>query len=118
MSRPTKLGVVVDDIAMGITEVVRGADLLTSTARQLLLYRALGAAAPGFFHCPLVVDEHGRRLAKRNRGARSADAEGTGEKTSGHRSLNRTKEAKENKGGSRKTLQQKVAKDTKFDLSL
>lgn len=60
-----ELAVVVDDIAMGITEVVRGADLLTSTARQLLLYRALGAAAPGFFHCPLVVDEHGRRLAKR-----------------------------------------------------
>jgi len=60
-----ELAVVVDDIAMGITEVVRGADLLTSTARQLLLYRALGAAAPAFFHCPLVVDEHGRRLAKR-----------------------------------------------------
>lgn len=60
-----ELAVVVDDIAMGITEVVRGADLLTSTARQLLLYRALGAAAPAFFHCPLVVDELGRRLAKR-----------------------------------------------------
>jgi len=60
-----ELAVVVDDIAMGITEVVRGADLLTSTARQLLLYRALGAAAPSFFHCPLVVDAHGRRLAKR-----------------------------------------------------
>jgi glutamyl-tRNA synthetase len=60
-----ELAVVVDDIAMGITEVVRGADLLTSTARQLLLYRALGAPAPGFYHCPLVVDELGRRLAKR-----------------------------------------------------
>lgn len=60
-----ELAVVVDDIAMGITEVVRGADLLTSTARQLLLYRAFAATAPGFFHCPLVVDEHGRRLAKR-----------------------------------------------------
>lgn len=60
-----ELAVVVDDIAMGITEVVRGADLLTSTARQLLLYRALGAEPPMFYHCPLVVDEKGERLAKR-----------------------------------------------------
>lgn len=58
--------VVVDDAAMGITEVVRGADLLTSTARQLLLYRALGLVPPAFFHCPLLCDVHGRRLAKRN----------------------------------------------------
>jgi glutamyl/glutaminyl-tRNA synthetase len=61
-----ELAVVVDDIAMGITEVVRGADLLTSTARQLLLYRALGAAPPAFFHCDLLVDASGRRLAKRD----------------------------------------------------
>jgi len=61
-----ELAVVVDDMAMGITEVVRGADLLTSTARQLLLYRALGAAPPAFFHCPLLRDEQGRRLAKRH----------------------------------------------------
>jgi glutamyl-tRNA synthetase len=61
-----ELAVVVDDIAMEITEVVRGADLLTSTARQILLYRAFGVTAPGFFHCPLIIDEHGRRLAKRN----------------------------------------------------
>jgi len=60
-----ELAVVVDDIAMGITEVVRGADLLTSTTRQLLLYRALGAEPPRFYHCPLVVDEKGERLAKR-----------------------------------------------------
>lgn len=60
-----ELAVVVDDIAMGITEVVRGVDLLTSTARQLLLYRALGATPPAFYHCPLLVDETGRRLAKR-----------------------------------------------------
>jgi len=51
---------------MGITEVVRGADLLVSTARQLLLYRALGWTAPDFFHCPLMTDEHGVRLAKRH----------------------------------------------------
>ena len=63
-----ELAVVVDDIAMGITEVVRGADLLTSTARQILLYRALGAAPPAWFHCPLVCDSQGRRLAKRTGG--------------------------------------------------
>ena len=61
-----QLAVVVDDAAMGITEVVRGGDLLLSTARQLLLYRALGLPAPGWFHCPLVLDERGERLAKRN----------------------------------------------------
>ncbi len=44
---------------------MRGEDLLTSTARQLLLYRALGWAPPRFFHCPLVRDEFGQRLAKR-----------------------------------------------------
>lgn len=61
-----QLAVVVDDAAMEITEVVRGADLLRSTARQLLLYRALGSQAPAFCHCPLVLDEHGKRLAKRH----------------------------------------------------
>jgi glutamyl-tRNA synthetase len=61
-----QLAVVVDDAAMRITEVVRGADLLVSTARQLLLYRALDLAPPSFFHCPLVVDRFGSRLAKRN----------------------------------------------------
>ncbi len=57
---------VTDDHAMGITEVVRGADLLVSTARQILLYRALGWTPPDFFHCPLMTDEHGVRLAKRH----------------------------------------------------
>jgi len=61
-----QLAVVVDDAAMEITEVVRGADLLKSTARQLLLYRALGFAAPRFFHCLLMTDEVGVRLAKRH----------------------------------------------------
>ena len=61
-----QLAVVVDDAAMKITEVVRGADLLVSTFRQLLIYRALGFAAPGFFHAPLITDENGRRLAKRH----------------------------------------------------
>ncbi len=60
-----QLACVADDAAMGITEVVRGADLLVSTARQILLYRALGWTPPDFFHCPLVTDEHGVRLAKR-----------------------------------------------------
>jgi glutamyl-tRNA synthetase len=61
-----QLSVVVDDAAMQITEVVRGADLLNSTARQLLLYRALGVPAPQFYHCPLTTDEKGVRLAKRH----------------------------------------------------
>jgi glutamyl-tRNA synthetase len=61
-----QLSVVVDDAAMGITEVVRGADLLLSTARQLLLYRALGCPAPAFYHCPLICDASGVRLAKRH----------------------------------------------------
>ena len=61
-----QLAVVVDDAAMGVTEVVRGDDLLGSTARQLLLYRALGLAAPRFAHVPLVNGEDGTRLAKRH----------------------------------------------------
>jgi len=61
-----QLACVVDDAAMRITEVVRGADLLVSTARQLLLYRALGLTPPEFFHCELVRDESGQRLAKRH----------------------------------------------------
>ena len=61
-----QLSVVVDDAAMQITEVVRGEDLLKSTARQLLLYRALGLPPPEFYHCPLMTDEAGVRLAKRH----------------------------------------------------
>ena len=61
-----QLAVVVDDEAMRITEVVRGADLLTSTARQLVLIRALGYPAPSYYHCDLVRDESGVRLAKRH----------------------------------------------------
>lgn len=61
-----ELAVVADDSAMQITEVVRGEDLLLSTARQLLLYRALGATPPAFYHCELLYDETGRRLAKRS----------------------------------------------------
>ncbi|NUO63692.1 MAG: tRNA glutamyl-Q(34) synthetase GluQRS [Gemmatimonadaceae bacterium] len=61
-----ELAVVADDVAMGITEVVRGEDLLRSTARQLLVYRALGARPPAWCHLPLVRDAHGRRLAKRH----------------------------------------------------
>ncbi len=61
-----ELAVVVDDDAMGVTEVVRGADLLLSTARQQLLYRALGMREPAFYHTPLVTGPDGRRLAKRD----------------------------------------------------
>ncbi len=61
-----QLAVVVDDAAMRITDVVRGEDLLPSTARQLLLYHALGLTPPAFYHCPLMKDEKGDRLAKRH----------------------------------------------------
>jgi glutamyl-tRNA synthetase len=60
-----QLACAVDDAAMAITEVVRGADLLKSTARQLLLLKALGFAAPSYYHCTLVADHNGQRLAKR-----------------------------------------------------
>lgn len=61
-----ELAVVVDDRDMAITEVVRGEDLLVSTARQILLYRALAWEPPAWFHAPLVRDENGSRLAKRH----------------------------------------------------
>jgi glutamyl-tRNA synthetase len=61
-----QLAVVVDDAEMGITEVIRGDDLIPSTPRQLLIYQALGWVAPRFAHVPLVVGEDGRRLAKRH----------------------------------------------------
>ncbi len=64
-----QLACAVDDLALGVTEVVRGADLVRSTFRQLLLMRALatqGAVLPGYYHCPLMTDEAGRRLAKRH----------------------------------------------------
>ncbi|HEY8669144.1 MAG TPA: tRNA glutamyl-Q(34) synthetase GluQRS [Tepidisphaeraceae bacterium] len=69
-----QLAVVVDDAAMGITQVVRGDDLLDSTPRQILLYRALGldGSIPRCWHLPLVVGEDGRRLAKRHGDTRLA----------------------------------------------
>ncbi|MEL6384784.1 MAG: glutamate--tRNA ligase family protein [Cyanobacteria bacterium J06626_18] len=68
-----ELAVVVDDTTMVISEVVRGEDLLLSTAKQILLYRTLGWEIPAFYHCPLMRDETGKRLAKRD-GARSLRA--------------------------------------------
>lgn len=67
-----QLAVLVDDVAMGITDVVRGADLLGSTPRQIFLGRALGhdgSALPRYHHLPLVLDHEGQRLAKRTPGA-------------------------------------------------
>lgn len=61
-----QLAVVVDDAAMGVTEVVRGADLLDSTPRQLYLYRLLGLKSPSFLHFPLLLAPDGRRLSKRD----------------------------------------------------
>ncbi len=67
-----QLAVVVDDAAMGVTEVIRGDDLLSSTPRQLLLYQALKLPPPRFVHVPLVVGPDGRRLAKRHGDTRLA----------------------------------------------
>ncbi len=67
-----QLAVVVDDAAQGVTEVIRGDDLVPSTPRQLLLYQALGLAPPRFTHVPLVVGPDGRRLAKRHGDTRLA----------------------------------------------
>jgi len=61
-----QLAVVVDDAAMGVTEVVRGSDLLGSTPRQLYLYRLLGCQPPVFYHTPLLLSRDGRRLSKRD----------------------------------------------------
>jgi glutamyl-tRNA synthetase len=73
-----ELAVVADDHAMEIAEVVRGADLLTSTARQLLLYEALGWRTPAFCHAPLVHDAAGVRLAKRTGGLAIRDLRAAG----------------------------------------
>lgn len=61
-----QLAVAVDDALMQITEVVRGADLVKSTARQILILRALEYLVPEYYHCELVRDEQGQRMAKRH----------------------------------------------------
>ena len=61
-----QLACAADDADFGITEVVRGEDLVRSTFRQLLLFRALGAPPPAYFHASLLRDERGTRLAKRH----------------------------------------------------
>jgi glutamyl-tRNA synthetase len=73
-----QLAVVVDDAAMQISEVVRGADLLASAPRQVLLAQLLGSRPPGFAHLPLLVDEHGERLQKRGARGSIRDARGAG----------------------------------------
>ncbi|TSA85658.1 tRNA glutamyl-Q(34) synthetase GluQRS [Deinococcus detaillensis] len=72
------LAVVVDDAAMQVTDVVRGADLLSSTPRQIALQRALGAATPRYFHVPLMTDYKGERLAKRGGAPSLKDLRETG----------------------------------------
>ena len=62
-----QLAVVADDLAMGVTQIVRGEDILLSTPRQLLLWRLLGGTAPSFAHIPLLHDSEGERLAKRHK---------------------------------------------------
>lgn len=73
-----QLAVTVDDAAMGITDVLRGADLLDSTPRQLALYEALGLKAPSFAHVPLLVDASGQRLSKRDKALTLASLRDTG----------------------------------------
>ncbi len=65
-----QLAVVVDDLAMGITEVVRGRDLLDSTARQIQLIQALDGSVPSYAHLPLMVNAEGEKLSKRDDGLR------------------------------------------------
>jgi glutamyl-tRNA synthetase len=67
-----QLAVVWDDLSSGVTEVVRGDDLIPSTARQILLYRALGEPPPAYGHAPLLVTPEGKRLAKRDGGSQIA----------------------------------------------
>lgn len=74
-----QLAVIVDDAAQGIEEVVRGADLVDSTPRQLLLYRLLDLPAPRYAHVPLVLGPDGRRLAKRHGAVTLADWRALGE---------------------------------------
>jgi len=73
-----QLAVAVDDAAMGVTEVIRGDDLVPSTPRQLLLYQALHLTPPAFTHVPLVVGSDGRRLAKRHGDTRLATLRAAG----------------------------------------
>ncbi len=73
-----ELAVVADDHAMEVAEVVRGADLLTSTARQILLYESLGWLPPAWCHAPLVCDAAGNRLAKRTAGLAIRDLRDAG----------------------------------------
>ena len=61
-----QLSVVIDDINQGVTDVVRGADLLDSSARQIYLFELFGAESPQFWHMPLLMDDEGKRLAKRD----------------------------------------------------
>ncbi|MBO6166836.1 MAG: tRNA glutamyl-Q(34) synthetase GluQRS [Kiritimatiellae bacterium] len=74
------LAVVVDDAAMGVTEVVRGDDLLAATPAQILLFRALGLKIPQFCHVPLVIGKDGRRLAKRHGDTRISSFRASGVK--------------------------------------
>jgi len=78
-----QLAVVVDDAAQGITDVIRGDDLIPSTPRQLLLYDCLGLPAPRFAHVPLVVGPDGRRLAKRHGDTRLSTLRGSGVRPEG-----------------------------------
>jgi glutamyl-tRNA synthetase len=76
-----QLAVVVDDAAMGIDRILRGADLLSSTSRQIYLWRLLGVKPPAFLHVPLLVGSDGRRLSKRHGSLAIAALRDTGVKS-------------------------------------
>ena len=71
---PVHLDVVVDDADQGMTDIVRGADLLDSTPRQILLQQALGLPTPRYLHLPVLLDAHGHKLSK-SEGAQALDAD-------------------------------------------
>jgi len=75
-----QLAVVVDDGAMGITHVIRGTDLLDSTARQIWLHQTLGFASPAFGHVPLLIDRDGHRLSKRHAALAVAELRAAGKR--------------------------------------
>ncbi len=69
------LAVVLDDIDQGVTEVVRGADLIEPTGRQIYIYHCLGQTLPSYLHLPLILDEHGNKLSKQNHAPSISDAQ-------------------------------------------
>ena len=84
-----QLSVVCDDIDMAITHVIRGDDHISNTPKQILLYRALGAAVPAFAHVPLILGADKKRLSKRHGATAVGEYRGAGDSAGGVRELSR-----------------------------